>query len=372
LEEVPVRKTLSGLAAVGLILSLAACGSSEETGVKANMGATVGIAMPTTDSERWIGDGKAMQEQFTKMGYKVELKYAENVVKDQVAQVNKMVDDGDKLLVISAVDGESLNEVLAKAAKKGVKVIAYDRLLMGTPNVDAQATFDNVKVGVMQGQLMLDQLGLSKNPNSGPFHIEIFAGSSTDANALSFYNGAMSVLKPYFEKGKLIIGSGESKFSKVATKDYSGDLAEQRLSQILSANYKDTRLDAVLSPYDGMSRGIIAALQGAGYGTPNKKISVVSGQDAELASVQLMLKGLQTGTIYKDTRELAKVAVQMGNAMLTGSDPIINDRTSYDNKVKKVPTYLLYPVNVNKDNYKILLVNGGYYKQKQIDTPVAS
>ena len=374
-----MRKTLPGLVTVALVLTLAACGSDEAVGVKANMGATVGISMPTKKSTRWLGDGSSMKDQFKKMGYNVELTYAEEKDDDtpddnsdvQVAQVNKMIDDGDKLLVISAVDGEAFTDVLAKAAQKGVKVIAYDRLLLNTKNVDAQATFDNVKVGVMQGQLLADKLKLSKGAK-GPFHVELFAGSPTDANAHSFYEGSMTVLQKYIDNGSIVVSSNQTKFGDVAIADYSEPDSDKRMRLLLRTYYKTTKLDAVLSPYDGMSRGIITGLEAYGYGKSKaKRMPIVSGQDAELASVQWMIAGRQTATIYKDTRELAKVAVQMGNALLTGAPPIVNDRTSYDNKVKKVPTYLLYPVNVDANNYKILLVDGGYYTQKQIKTPIA-
>jgi len=360
-----VRKTLSGLVAIGLALALAACGDAQETGVKANMGATVGISMPTKVSTRWLADGKNMVDQFTAMGYNVELVYADNDIKAQVAQVQKMVDKGDKLLVIAAVDGKSMTDVLAKAARKNIKVIAYDRLLMNTNDVDYQATFDNLRVGVMQGQLLVDTLKLSKGA-SGPFNVELFAGSPTDANALSFYQGAMPVLQPYINSGKIVIRSSETSFKQVATDKYDPVIAQNRMTKIINTYYQGVKVDAVLSPYDGMTIGIIKALKAKGYGRAGKPLPITSGQDAELPSMKSILAGQQTATIYKDTRELAKVAVQMGNALLTGSKPIVNDTTSYDNGVKKVPTYLLYPVAVDKSNYKTLLVDGGYYTKADL------
>jgi putative multiple sugar transport system substrate-binding protein len=358
-----VRKTLTGLATIGLVLSLAACGS-EEMAVKSNMGATIGISMPTTTSPRWVADSKNMKEQFTSMGYKVEVKFAENDVKTQVATVKKFIADGDKLLVISAVDAGSLVETLADAKAKGVKVIAYDRLITKTPNVDYQATFDNVRVGVMQAQLLIDKLNLTKASRS--FNVELYAGSSTDVNAKSFYDGAMQLLKPYIASGKIKIPSGKTKFSTIATKDYSGDIAGARMKDDLNTYYKNRKLDAVLSPYDGMTRGIIKALKAGGYGTPENPMPINSGQDAEADSMKMVISGEQTATIYKDTRELAKVAVQQGNALLTGTKPMVNDTTSFNNGVKAVPTYLLYPIAVDKTNYQTLLVDGGYYTKAQL------
>ena len=365
-----MRKSLTGLVTVGLALALAACGSTDEgadsaTGVDANMGATIGISMPTKTSTRWIADGNNMVQQFTDMGYKVNLQYADNNVKNQVAQVQSMVDQGDKLLVIAAVDGSSMDAVLAKAAAKKVPVIAYDRLLTKTKNVDYQATFDNVQVGTLQGQLLIDRLGLSTGAK-GPFNVEIFAGAADDANAKSFYTGGMAVLQPYIDSGEIVIRSGQTKFELVTTERYDAKIAATRMTKILAANYSSARVHAVLSPYDGMSIGIIGALTAKGYGTKAKPLPIISGQDAELASVKSIIADQQTGTIYKDTRELAKVAVQMGNAALTGVKPIVNDTSTYNNGVKVVPTYLLYPLAIDKTNYKTLLVDGGYYKEDQI------
>jgi putative multiple sugar transport system substrate-binding protein len=360
-----LRKTLSGLVAVGLLLGLTACGDAEETGVKANMGATVGIAMPNVVSTRWLADGNNMVKQFTAMGYKVDLKYAEDDVKTQVAQVQKMVDKDEKLLVIAAVDGASMTDVLAQAAKKGIKVLAYDRLLTKTKDVSYQATFDNNQVGVMQAQLLVDTLKLTKRTTRS-YNFELFAGSPTDSNAVSFYKSAMTVLQPYIDSGKIVVRSGQTSFDDVATEKYSADKAQARMKKLLTTYYRNARVDAVLSPYDGMTIGIIKALKQGGYKRAGKPLPVTSGQDAELPSMQSIINNEQTATIYKDTRELAKVAVQMGNALLTGSAPMINDTTTYNNGEKMVPTYLLYPVQVDKKNYETLLVKGGYYTEAQL------
>jgi putative multiple sugar transport system substrate-binding protein len=366
LEGDLVRRTILSLATAGLLLALAACGAPAKTAsVYANQGAHIGISLPTTTSTRWIADAKAMIGQFNQMGYQANVVYAQNNVASQVKQVQQMIDAGDKLLVISAVDGGSLTDVLAKAAAKKIPVIAYDRLLTNTKNVSCQATFDNTQVGVMQAKLLVTRLGLTSG-KSGPFSLEMFAGSSTDANALAFYKGSMSVLQPYFDSGKLAVRSAETTFAQTVTADYNPDLAQKRMSRLLVGNYADTRLNAVLSPYDGMTIGIIKALEAAGYGKAGKPLPITSGQDAELASVKSIIAGQQTGTVYKDTRELAKVAVQQGNALLTGVAPMVNDTVTFKNGAKVVPTYLLHPVAIDKNNYKILLVNGGYYTAAQL------
>ena len=365
-----MRKILSGLAIAGLALSLAACGSGDEnTGVKANMGVTVGIAMPTKTSPRWLADGANMQTQFKAMGYQVELTYGDDDVPKQISQIKSMIAKGEKLLVIGAIDGVALKDVLADAAKAKIPVISYDRLIMESPNVSYYASFDNDRVGQLQAQLLVDRLKLSKGA-AGPFTIEFFAGSKDDNNASYFFNGAMKVLQKYLDDGKLVVKSGVTQYDKTTTQQWDGKRAQTRMNTILKTYYKTERLDAVLSPYDGMSRGIITALRANGY--TKATMPVISGQDAEVDSVKAIIQGTQAGTVYKDTRELAKVTVQMGNAILTGAPPIVNDTTSYNNKVKDIPSYLLTPVAVDKDNYKMLLINGGYYKASQLKASAAS
>jgi putative multiple sugar transport system substrate-binding protein len=357
------------LVVAGLTLALAACGSSSsgdqaDTGVNANMGATVGIAMPSKTSKRWIDDGNNMVTQFKAMGYQTDLQNGEDDIPKQVAQVQGMIDRGDKLLVIGSIDGTALKKQLAEAKAKGIPVIAYDRLIRDSPNVNYYVTFDNFRVGVLQGTLIANKLELAKG--KGPYHLEMFGGSPDDNNAGFFFNGAMQVLKPYIDNGQLVVPSGQTEFKQIAVVRWDVPTAQKTFTKILADDYQNRKVDAVLSPFDGMSVGLIDILKKDGYGTKAKPLPVVSGQDAELNSVKLIISGEQSGTIYKDTRELAKVAVQEGNALLTGGTPIVNDTTTYDNGVKKVPTYLLQPIAVDKSNYKTLLVDGGYYTAAQL------
>jgi putative multiple sugar transport system substrate-binding protein len=367
-----VRKKLPGVAVLGLTLAVvvAACGQSSGSGSagasggSGNKGVTIGIAMPTKSSERWIADGDNMVRQFQAKGYKTDLQYGDNSVENQVSQIENMITKGDKLLVIAAIDGSSLTHVLQEASTAGIKVISYDRLIRGTKNVDYYATFDNFKVGVLQATYIADKLGLAQG--KGPFNIELFAGSPDDNNAGFFFRGAMSVLEPYIKSGKLVVRSGQTRFEQVATLRWDGGLAQSRMDNLLSKSYTTARVDAVLSPYDGISIGILSALKGVGYGSASKPLPVVTGQDAELASVKSIIAGEQTQTVYKDTRKLAAVAVQMGNAILTGGTPEVNDTKQYDNGVKVVPSFLLQPVSVDKSNYKQVLVDGGYYSAVQL------
>jgi putative multiple sugar transport system substrate-binding protein len=324
----------------------------------------VGISMPTKSSSRWISDGQSMVKYFQSKGYKTDLQYADDDIPNQLAQVENMITKGSKVLVIAAIDGTTLSDALQKAADKGVKVIAYDRLIRGSKNVDYYTTFDNFQVGVLQAGSIVDKLGLKQG--KGPFNIELFGGSPDDNNAFFFYNGAMSVLDPYIKSGKLVVRSKQMGMDKVGTLRWDGAVAQARMDNLLSAYYTNARVDAVLSPYDGLSIGILSSLKGVGYGSPKQPFPVVSGQDAELPSVKSMLAGEQSSTVFKDTRELAKVTVELVDAVLAGKQPQINDTKTYNNGVKVVPSYLLKPVSVDASNWKTVLVGSGYYKESQV------
>jgi len=348
--------------------SAAASGSAGPTGSPSGSAGggkgVIGIAMPTKSSERWVNDGANMVKEFEKLGYKTDLQYGEDVIENQVSQIENMITKNVKLLVIASIDGGALTDVLQKAKDAGIPVIAYDRLITKTPNVDYYATFDNFKVGVLQGSYIEEKLGLKEG--KGPFNIELFAGSPDDNNAYFFFDGAMSVLKPYIDSGKLVVRSGQTKFDQIATLRWDGGVAQSRMDNLLSSNYTTEHLDAVLSPYDGISIGVLSSLKGVGYGTPDKPLPIITGQDAELASVKSIIAGEQTQTVFKDTRELAKVAVKMADDILNGRKPEVNDEKTYNNGVKVVPSYLLQPVSVDKSNYKQALVDTGYYTEDQL------
>ena len=341
----------------------ASAGASESAA--AGAGGLVGIAMPTKSSARWIADGDNLVKALNGMGYETDLQYAEDDIPTQVSQVENMITKGAKALVIAAIDGTTLTDTLQKAADAGIKVFSYDRLIRNSPNVDYYAAFDNYKVGVAQAQSIIDTLQL--DTAAGPFNIELFAGSPDDNNAGFFFNGAMDTLKPYLDSGKLVVQSGETKFpEQVGTLRWSGDAAQARMDNILSSKYADKRVDAVLSPYDGISRGVIASLKQVGYYAADKPGPVVTGQDAELPSVKSILSGEHTSTVFKDTRLLAAQVAKMVNQLLTGATVEVNDTTTYENGVKTVPSYLLPVVSVNKDNVTQALVDTGYYTADEV------
>jgi len=348
------------LIAVVSITGVFANGASEEGGA-----ALIGVAMPTQSSERWISDGANMKMQLEELGYKVDLQYAEDIVENQIAQLENMITKGAEVLVIAAIDGEAISNVLDKANEQGIRVIAYDRLIKNSPYVDYYATFDNFKVGVQQGGYIVDALDLESG--AGPFNVELFAGSPDDNNAYFFYDGAMSELQPYIDNGQLVVQSGQMGMDKVATLRWDGATAQARMDNILTAFYADgERVDAILSPYDGISIGVLSSVKNIGYGSSDLPLPIITGQDAELASVKSIIAGEQTATIFKDTRTLAKVAVSMVEAILTGSEPEINDTSTYDNGVKVVPSYLLEPISVDINNYEEVLIGSGYYTADQL------
>ncbi|MBX5174043.1 sugar-binding protein [Rhizobium sp. NZLR1b] len=325
---------------------------------------TVGIAMPTKASARWIDDGNNIVKQLQAAGYQTDLQYGDDDIPNQLSQIENMVTKGAKVLVIASIDGTTLSDVLQKAHDAGIKVIAYDRLIRDSGNVDYYATFDNFQVGVLQAGSIVDGLGLKDG--KGPFNIELFGGSPDDNNAFFFYDGAMSVLQPYIDSGKLVVKSGQTGMDKVGTLRWDPATAQARMDNLLSANYTDAKVDAVLSPYDGLSIGIISSLKGVGYGTAAQPLPIVTGQDAEIPSVKSIIAGEQHSTIFKDTRELAKVTVAMVDAVMSGKEPEVNDTKTYDNGVKVVPSYLLKPVAVDKANYKQILVDSGYYSEDKL------
>lgn len=360
--------TAATAAAVLLSVSVAACGQEAKGGsrykAESGKGGTVGLAMPTKSSERWIADGKNMAKQFEAAGYQADLQYGDDKVENQVAQIENMISKGHRLLVVAAIDGSALTDVLRRANEQGIPVISYDRLILGTDNVDYYASFDNERVGELQGQYLVDKLKLDEKKND-KFNIELFAGSPDDNNTKYFWDGAMKVLRPYMKKGQVSVRSKQTKMSQATTLRWDGGTAQKRMDDLLSKNYGSADVDGVLSPYDGISIGIISALKSAGYGTKSQPFPVVTGQDAELASVKSIIKGQQTQTVYKDTRKLAKQAVQMGDAVLNDKKPEVNDTKTYDNGKKVVPAYLLKPVSIDKSSTQ-RLVDDGYYKAGQL------
>lgn len=368
-----------GALAIGVVtaLVLAGCGGQGAGGGAGGEAAApedtlVGVAMPTQTSERWISDGNSVREQLSAAGYQVDLQYANDDIPTQSQQIDQMITQGARVLIVAAIDGTALSSQLQSAASQGIRVIAYDRLIRSTPDVDFYVTFDNYQVGVAQANALLTGLGYRQQdgtpgPKQGPSVIELFGGSIDDNNALFYYNGAMSVLRPLIDNGTLIVKSNQTSLEQIAILRWQQETAQRRMEDLLTSSYADgTVVNGVLSPFDGISRGIITALQNAGYGTPARPMPTVTGQDAEIASVNLIANGVQNSTVFKDTRRLAEQAVSAARAFLTGQTPQPNDTTSYDNGVKVVPSLLLPVQTVYRDNIQPVIVDSGYYSADEI------
>ncbi len=371
------HRILGAVAAAGMIALVATgCGRGGTADPAASDGAQepggsgqiVGVAMPTQQSERWIADGDNVKAQLEEMGYSVDLQYANDDIPTQVSQIENMISSGAEALIIASIDGTTLTDVLTQAGDAGIPVIAYDRLINGTPNVDYYTTFDNFQVGVQQATSLLIGMGVldengERTDAAGPLNVELFAGSPDDNNATFFWDGAMSVLEPLIEEGVLEVPSGQTEFEQAAILRWLPETAQDRMENILTI-IGDTKLDGVLSPYDGLSIGIISALTSGGYSTD--ALPVITGQDAEVGSVQSIIAGEQYSTIFKDTRLLAEQAVAMVDSVLHGEEPEVNDTESYDNGEKVVPSYLLESTIVTVDNYEEVLIDSGYYTEDDL------
>lgn len=325
-------------------------------------GKKVGVAMPTQSSERWINDGANMKKQLEALGYEVDLQYAEDDVQMQVSQIENMIASGVNCLVIASIDSGALVNVEAQAKEAGIPIIAYDRLLMDTDAVSYYATFDNKGVGTAIGKYIEEKKDLANT--SETFTIEFFMGSPDDNNAHMLYDGLMEVLQPYLDNGTLICKSGRTSFDDTCILRWSQETAQQNCENYLTGFYADEDLDICATAFDGFAYGCKAALEGAGYTEANWPL--ITGQDAELMATKNIISGKQTMSIYKDTRLLAEKCVTMVQAVLEGADPEINDTEQYDNGKIVVPSYLCTPVAVDKDNYKEIIVDGGYYTEEQL------
>ncbi|WNB85923.1 multiple monosaccharide ABC transporter substrate-binding protein [Cellulomonas sp. ATA003] len=368
------KRTAAGFLAAGMVVTLTACsserepaagGGGTEEGAASAEETLVGIAMPTKSLERWNRDGANLEEQLQEAGYETTLQYADNKVDQQITQLQNMINQEADILVVASIDGTALAPVLQTAADRDITVIAYDRLINDTENVDYYATFDNYQVGQLQGQFIEEQLGLAGG--AGPFNLEPFAGSPDDNNAKFFFSGAWDVLLPYVESGQLVVPSGKSPASNddwqsIGIQGWGSDTAQAEMENRLNSFYSGgTQVDVVLSPNDSLALGIAQALEGAGY-TPGQNWPIITGQDADNANVLNMLADKQSMSVWKDTRELAARAATMVDQIAQGETVEVNDEETYENGVKVVPTFLLPPVVVTPENVQETLVDSGFYE----------
>ncbi|HIW36813.1 MAG TPA: sugar-binding protein [Candidatus Treponema faecavium] len=349
-------------AAAGLLLSASVfAGGSQDSGA-----IKVGVSMPTQSLQRWNQDGSNMKAELEKAGYQVDLQYAgDNDIPTQVSQIENMIMGNCKVLVVAAIDGSALTEALKGAKDRGIPVIAYDRLIMNSDAVSYYATFDNYRVGLTQGSYIRDALQLDTEP--GPFYMEIFTGPTDDNNTNFFYGGAMDILRPYIDSGKVIVRSGQTTLAQCSTLNWSTEEAQKRMENIISANQygpSSNQLDAVLCSNDSVANGVTNALLAVGYTEEN--IPVITGQDCDKPSVKNMIRGYQAMSVFKDTRTLAAKVVEMVDAIVKGTPVDINDRETYDNGTGIIPSFLCDPVAVTIDNYKEMLIDSGYYTEADV------
>ena len=323
----------------------------------------IGVAMPTQTRQRWNQDGAYLEKGLSEHGYDVFLEFGNNEISLQNTQIRTMIKNGCKVIIIGAVDGNALSQVLDEAKEAGVTIIAYDRLIMNTDAVDYYATFDNLSVGMIQGEYIEEKLGLKYG--AGPFNLEITAGSLDDNNTIFYFEGAMEVLRPYIRNGQLSVKSGQTGIKDCAISHWKEKIAEERMANILATYYADDKIDVILCPNDSTAIGAQGALLAAGYNKDGKKMPIITGQDADRKSVRAILRDEQTMSIFKDTRNLAAQVVKMVDAIVAGKEPETNDIGNYDNGVKVVPTFMMRPVFVDKTNYKEILIDSGYYKESE-------
>ncbi|MGL5260429.1 MAG: multiple monosaccharide ABC transporter substrate-binding protein [Lachnospiraceae bacterium] len=334
----------------------------EDMGTESTMaGGKVGVAMPTKDLQRWNQDGANMETQLIAAGYEVDIQYASNDITTQVSQIENMINSGCELLVIASIDGDSLGTVLEQAKEKNIPVIAYDRLIMNSDAVSYYATFDNYMVGTRQGEYIEQALDLMNA--EGPFNIELVTGDPGDNNARYFFGGAMDVLQPYIDAGKLVVKSGQTSFETVATANWASEASQSRMDAIISSNYADgTQLDAVLCSNDSTALGVTNSLE-ANY---TGEWPIITGQDCDVANVKNMIAGKQAMSIFKDTRTLATKVVEMVDSIMTGGEAPVNDTETYDNGTGVIPSYLCEPVFADATNYNELLIDSGYYTEADL------
>lgn len=361
------RRLLYGSAGVAAV-SVAGCSAGEES---SSLTGFTGISMPTQTSDRWVIEGGFLEQQLQEAGYETILEYADDDIEKQITQIEGMIHRGVEFLIIGAIDNRSLGETLAEAKNKGVTIISYDRLILETPDVDYYASFDNYEVGVLQAKHILNRLGVEEEGVEGPFNVELFSGSLDDSNSQYFFQGGLDTLERYTYSGIIRIPSNETEQEVTSTDRWSGAVARERMTRLLEEHYEDRDLHAVLAPYDGISRGVIMALEDFGLEPGTDEFPVVTGQDAEALSVKFIRDDLgQTQTVFKDTRDLAAVASGMVKSIVNGDEPEINDLGTYNNGFKFVPAYLLRPVSIDEDNWEEELVGSQYLTVEDIDEAV--
>ena len=351
----------AAVAAIVAALSLSACGGGRGTepapeGTETNApaagfaaDATIGVALPWLGTQNWKEAEVMFKDQLTKAGFTPLVQAADNKVPQQQQQIESMIQNGAKAIVVGPVDGKQLGPVLKNAKDAGILILGYDRLIENTAAIDGVVQFGAVRTGELQGNALLD--GLAAEKGDGPYNIELFGGGPADPNAPLFFEGAMKVLQPKIDDGTLVVQSGQTEFTQAATPDWDNAKAQARMDSLLSGFYSDKKIDGVLSPNDGIARAILTSAEQAGQDQP-----VVSGLDAENESVKWIWEGRQYSTVAKPTDLLVSRTVELIQAAQKGEAlPAGDDKTN--NGVIDVPIFQLDPVVVTKANIKEVFAN---------------
>jgi len=340
-----IKKLLSLLVVTALIMAMGLPAYGE--GFEAD--AVVGVALPWLGTQNWAEGYEMWVTELEAAGFKPIVQQADNKVPVQQQQIEAMIENGAKLLVVAPIDGSQLGAVLERAAEEGIIIIGYDRLLENTEAVDCVVQYGSNKIGVMQGTALLN--GLAELKGEGPYNIELFGGGPADPNAPAFFNGAMEVLQPKIDDGTLIVVSGQTDFTQCATLDWDNSKAQARMDTLLSGFYADIEIDGVLAPNDGIARAIITACEQAGQELP-----VTSGLDAENESIEWVWAGRQYCTVDKATADIVAKTMEIIKIYQSGEALPEFDNTA-PNGVKDVGLFELSPIIVTKANIEEVYAN---------------
>lgn len=337
-----VRIAAMALAGIMSISLLAGCGT-KDSGSKDSGKIKIGISLPTQQEERWVRDKEAMEAAAKEAGAEAFVQIANMDAAKQDSQVENLISQGIDILILAPHDATAAAASVDKAHKAGIKVISYDRLVMGT-DVDVYMSFDNVKVGELQGKWLTDNL-----PKG---NIVWLAGAPTDNNATLFKQGAAKFLQPKIDSGDYKV------VMEQAVVDWKPDNALKLMENALTANKND--IQGVLAPNDGTAGGCIQAL--AAQGLAGKV--PITGQDSELQAAKRIVEGTQGMTVYKDTRELGKAAVAAAIKMVKGEESGADQKVN--NEKMDVPSILLAATIVDKSNIDKVLIDSGYLKKEDV------
>ena len=373
-----MKKLLKGLAVSLLAISLVGCGgdtaSTEAAGetVAAQEGAAeasgetkiIGICLPTQELARCLKDQEYLTEFLNEMGYEVDVQFAKGDAATQVSQIENMITNGVAGVIISPWNGDALTTAVQKCHDAGIPAIAYDALIMNTPYIEYYSADDLEGIGGLQAQFIVDTLDVENSTE--PYTIEIFSGDQADNNANYFYSGAMNILQPYIDAGKLQVLSGQTDRNTTATPEWSGSKAQSRMDTILSTYYLDQDIDAVLTQNDDLAAGVISACKSAGYGTEDKPLPITTGQDCTIAALKSILAGEQTMTVYKDIRTLAQNASYIIDCLVKGETPELENTVTYNNGAVDVTATRVEPIALTVDNLEELIIGNNFYTAEEI------